>query len=93
MSRIRRVLSWVFVRSPAAFYRLAERDSLWLPTGLLAAGGAGAGVGALVGLLAGSPVSDAAFVGAMAAILGSMVWVLLAVLAVGVRWLLGAIRR
>jgi hypothetical protein len=87
------LLRWMFVRAPDGFWRLAERDSFWLPTGVLLTGGLGAGIGALVGVLIRSSASDAAFVGCMIGLGGGFVWIVFATTVHGVRWLRRRLRK
>ena len=93
MFRIRAVLSWAFVRGPAAAYELADSGSAlfsWLSLGAMALlSGLGAGTGALVGLAAGASVSNAAFVGAMIGLGVTTGWLVLVLLVVGVLWIRG----
>jgi hypothetical protein len=89
MPQIRWMLRWVFVRGPAEFWRLAERDSWWLLTGVLVSGAAGAGVGALVGVLTGISTDDGAFYGGMIGVGSALVWLVLAMVVLGVLWARG----
>jgi hypothetical protein len=89
MLRIRWMLRWGFVRGPAEFWRLAERDSWWLLTGVLASGGAGAGIGALVGVLTGISTDDGAFYGGMIGVGSALVWLVFAMVVLGVLWARG----
>ncbi|WP_410785153.1 hypothetical protein [Kribbella sp. C-35] len=93
MRRIRGVLSWAFVRGPAAAYALADSGSSLFGIGVLLAmalvAGLGAGVGALVGLVADRPVGDAAFVGGMVGIGALMAWLVLVLVVVGILWVRG----
>ncbi|TCC18055.1 hypothetical protein [Kribbella speibonae] len=90
MRRIRGALSWVFVRGPAAAYELADSGSSLFGIGAVVAmglvGGLGAGVGALVGVLAHRSVGDAAFVGGMVGLGVVMAWLVLMVVVAGVLW-------
>jgi len=87
------LLRWMFVRAPDGFWRLAERDSFWLPTAVLLTGGLGAGIGALVGVLTRSSPADAAFVGAMVGLGSAFVGIVFATTVHGVRWLHGRLRK
>ncbi|TCC42069.1 hypothetical protein [Kribbella speibonae] len=93
MRRIRGALSWVFVRGPAAAYELADSGSSLFGIGAVVAmglvGGLGAGVGALVGVLADRSVGDAAFVGGMVGLGVVMAWLVLMVVVVGILWVRG----
>jgi hypothetical protein len=93
MSRIQWVLAWVFVRGPAAFYQLGESGS-WIFTpivlaGIALTGGVGAGLGALVGVLAGTSVSDASFNGGMIGLGTLMGWLVMSLVVIGVLWIRG----
>lgn len=93
MGRIRGALSWAFVRGPAAAYELADSGSSLFGIGAVAAivlvGALGSGVGALVALVAHSPVGDAAFVGGMIGLGVVMAWLVLIVVVVAVLWVRG----
>jgi hypothetical protein len=89
MPQIRWMFRWVFVRGPAEFWRLAERDSWCLPTGVLASGGTGGGIGALVGVLTGIPTDYGAFYGGMIGVGSALVWLMLAMVVLGVVWARG----
>jgi hypothetical protein len=93
MGRLRVVLSWAFVRGPAAAYVLADSSSSLVGAASVLAlfliAGLGAGIGALVGLIAHSPVGDAAFVGGMIGIGTMMAWLVLCLVVVGVLWVRG----
>src|SRR5262245_190952 len=66
VGRIRVVLSWVFIRAPAAVYEFLDAEAGSMLSSVVVLGGmalltgAGAGIGALVGLLTGGSVGDAA---------------------------------
>ncbi|MGW6201121.1 hypothetical protein ACWF0M_33580 [Kribbella sp. NPDC055110] len=93
MGRIRVVLSWAFVRGPAAAYELADSGSSLFGIGavvaMLLVGVLGAGVGALVALVAHSSVGDAAFVGGMIGLGAVMAWLVLTLVVVAVLWVRG----
>ncbi|WP_327637302.1 hypothetical protein OHB24_02620 [Kribbella sp. NBC_00482] len=93
MGRIRGALSWAFVRGPAAAYELADSGSSLFGMGVVAAvllvGALGTGIGALVALVAHSPVGDAAFVGGMIGLGVVMAWLVLMVIVVAVLWARG----
>ncbi|RZT19973.1 hypothetical protein EV649_3113 [Kribbella sp. VKM Ac-2569] len=93
MGRLRGVLSWAFVRGPAAAYELADSGSSLFGIGaivvMLLVGALGAGVGALVGLVAHSSVGDSAFVGGMIGLGVVVAWLVLMVVVVAVLWVRG----
>jgi hypothetical protein len=93
MVRVRAVLSWAFVRGPAAAYELADSGSSLFSLGVLAAmvlfAALGAGTGAVVGLLTGGSVSDAALVGAAIGFGTVVAWLLLILGVVAVLWIRG----
>jgi hypothetical protein len=93
MGRIRGVLSWVFVRGPAAAYALADSGSslvgIAAVLGMLLVAAAGAGIGALVGLVTSGSVGDAAFVGGMIGLGAVMAWLVLSLVVVAVLWVRG----
>ncbi|HWD81659.1 MAG TPA: hypothetical protein VG497_22345 [Kribbella sp.] len=93
MTRVRRVLGWVFVRGPAAAYALADSGSSVVGyagiLGMFLVAGVGAGIGALVGLLAGASVGNAAFVGGAVGIGAVMAWLVLSLVVVAVLWVRG----
>jgi hypothetical protein len=92
---MRRVLSWMFVRGPAAFYEFAEGNQgstlfMLVTLGALAVtGGLGAGVGALVGVLTGAVIGDAVFVGAMIGIGLLFAWLIWSLILVAILWVRG----
>ncbi|WP_134006676.1 MULTISPECIES: DUF3592 domain-containing protein [Kribbella] len=93
MGRLRVVLSWAFVRGPAAAYELADSGSSLFGIGgvlvLVVLAALGSGIGALVGLIAHRPVGDAVFVGGMIGIGIFMAWLVLMVVVVAVLWVRG----
>jgi hypothetical protein len=56
---------------------------------VLASGGAGAGIGALVGVLTGISTDDGAFYGGMIGVGSALVWLVLAMVVLGVLWARG----
>ncbi|MFK4087328.1 hypothetical protein ACI2LF_24685 [Kribbella sp. NPDC020789] len=92
---MRRVLSWVFVRAPAAFYEFADGNggsTLFMVVTLAALaliGGLGAGIGAVVGLLTGAVVGDAVFTGAMIGLGVLFAWVIWSLILVAILWIRG----
>ncbi len=93
MGRLRVVLSWVFVRGPAAAYELADSGSSLFSVGALVVmalfAGLGAGIGALVGVLIGASVFDAALTGAAIGFGTVVAWLLLIFVVVAVLWVRG----
>lgn len=93
MGKFRRALGWVFVRGPAAAYALADSGSslfgIGALVGMLLISGIGAGAGALVGLMTGVPVADAAFAGGMVGLGLVMAWLVLSLVVVAVLWVRG----
>jgi hypothetical protein len=92
---MRRVLSWVFVRGPAAFYEFADANQgstlfmLVILGALAVTGGLGAGIGALVGLMIGAVIGDAVFVGAMIGLAVLFAWLIWSLILVAVLWVRG----
>ena len=93
MRRLRGGLAWAFVRGPAAAYALAESGSSLFGIGavlaMLLVAAIGAGVGALVALVAGRPIGDDAFVGGMIGLGVVLAYLLLMLVVVGVLWVRG----
>jgi hypothetical protein len=93
MGRLRVVLSWAFVRGPAAAYELADSGSSLFGIGgvlvLVVVAALGSGIGALVGLIAHRPVGDAVFVGGMIGIGAVMAYLVLMLVVVAVLWIRG----
>lgn len=87
------MVRWVFLRGPAAFYQLADSRpgllSLLAVVALAAAGGLGAGIGALIALATARPLSPAVDTGALAAILALTGWFGMSIVVVGVLWVRG----
>ncbi|MEV0789275.1 hypothetical protein [Kribbella sp. NPDC050459] len=93
MRRLRGALSWAFVRGPAAAYALADSGSSLFGIGAVLAmalvAALGAGIGALVALVTGRPVDDAAFVGGMIGLGTVIAYLVLMLVVVGVLWIRG----
>ncbi|MGW5194699.1 hypothetical protein ACWEOO_35955 [Kribbella sp. NPDC004138] len=93
MRRLRGALSWAFVRGPAAAYALADSGSSLFGIGAVLAmalvAALGAGIGALVALVTGRPVDDAAFVGGMIGLGTVTAYLVLMLVVVGVLWIRG----
>lgn len=93
MSRVRRLLRWVFVRGPAGFYELADSSSGLLSVlvllALVVAGGLGAGIGALIAVATSNPVSPAVDTGLFTALLALCGWMVMSLVVVGVLWVRG----
>jgi hypothetical protein len=93
MARVRSVLRWVFLRGPAAFYELADSSrglvSVLVLGALAAAAGLGAGIGALIALATGRPLSPAVDTGVVIAVLALMGWLVMSLVVVGVLWVRG----
>lgn len=90
MGRLRVVLSWGFVRGPAAAYAFLDSGSPLASVASVAAivlcGAVGAGVGALVGVASQSSVGDAAGIGALIGGGALIAWLLLSLVVVAVLW-------
>jgi len=93
MRRLRGALSWAFVRGPAAAYALADSGSSLFGIGAVLAmalvAALGAGIGALVALVTGRPVDDAAFVGGMIGLGTVIAYLVVMLVVVGVLWIRG----
>ncbi|MFC6161674.1 hypothetical protein [Kribbella jiaozuonensis] len=93
MGRVRAVLSWGFVRGPAAAYAFLDTGSALASFASVAAivlfAAIGAGIGALVGLATPSSVGDAAGVGALLGGGVLVAWLLLSLVVVAVLWVRG----
>ncbi|RZU18868.1 hypothetical protein EV645_1068 [Kribbella rubisoli] len=93
MGRLRVVLSWGFVRGPAAAYAFLDSGSPLASVASVAAivlcGAVGAGVGALVGVASQSSVGDAAGIGALIGGGVLIAWLLLSLVVVAVLWVRG----
>ncbi|WP_329002690.1 hypothetical protein OHA18_05980 [Kribbella sp. NBC_00709] len=93
MGRLRAVLSWGFVRGPAAAYAFLDTGSALASFASVAAivliAALGAGVGALVGVVTRSSVGAAAGVGALIGGGVLVAWLLLCLVVVVVLWVRG----
>jgi hypothetical protein len=93
MRRLRGALSWAFVRGPAAAYALADSGSSLFGIGAVLAmalvAALGAGIGALIALVTGRPVDDAAFVGGMIGLGTVIAYLVVMLVVVGVLWIRG----
>ena len=93
MRRLHGALSWAFVRGPAAAYALADSGSSLFGIGAVLAmalvAALGAGIGALIALVTGRPVDDAAFVGGMIGLGTVIAYLVVMLVVVGVLWIRG----
>lgn len=93
MGRLRSVLSWGFVRGPAAAYAFLDSGSTLASVASVAAialcAALSAGIGALVGVVTQSSVGDAAGVGALVGGGLLVAWLLLSLVVVAVLWVRG----